>query len=98
MLGDGALEEAREEATMALARESAVSCGVRLFERSVPSLKDLLRAMALPSLSDSLVISGAFCWREDARLLAERDRSARPDDPVARVVLNSRVELSPPEA
>lgn len=89
MLGDGAREEARDEATIALARESAVSCGVRLFERSVPSLGDLSRTMTLLSLSNSLVVPRDFCWRDGERVLAEKDRSAWLDDLVARVVPNS---------
>lgn len=99
MLGDGALEEARRGATMALAARdiaAADCCGVRPFERSGPSLKDLLRAMTLSSLSESHVILGDFCWRDDERLLAERDRSAWPDDLVAWVLANSRVGLSLP--
>ena len=95
MLGDGAREEAREEATMALAREFAVSCGVRLFERTGPSLRDLLRAMTLSPLSESRVVLGDFCSRKE-RLLSEKDRSAWPDDLVASVRPGSRVGLSPP--
>ena len=34
-MGDGAREEAKEDATIALARESAVSCGIREAVESV---------------------------------------------------------------
>lgn len=52
--------------------------------------------MTLSSLSESRVILGDFCLRDDERLLGERDRSAWPDDLVSWVLPDSRVGLGPP--
>lgn len=51
MLGDGAREEARDEATIALAREEAVSWGVRLVVERMGSLVGFRRPVSYFNLS-----------------------------------------------